>query len=361
MSALETVLIFPAGLPDAVDFHSRAEALGQRVVGASSLSFDPAKAAYRDWETLPYVHEAGFETALVDVLQRRTVDAIYTSHFVIWKHLSERLPVIAPDVRLMRGQTILDGQVVYQDLQARMAAAPSAATPFFGSALPARPPLRDAERTGLVRLVAGVSGMCSEEKVLALVDAMRCAPNGDTVEIGSWWGRSASAFAWLAHRFDLGAVLCIDPWQKEAQRQGVGIVDKASDAVDTDEALRIFEINLAPLSNGRVNYLRAKSADVAAIYRPGLSVESGAFGRTTYTGEIAVLHIDGNHAYPSVAEDAAAWIPFVKPGGFIIFDDYVWPFGDGPQRVGDAFLEQEADRIAFSFLSGTALFVQLKV
>jgi hypothetical protein len=129
--------------------------------------------------------------------------------------------------------------------------------------------------------------------------------------------------------------------------------------MDTDEALAIFQINLSPLVRGDLNYLRARSIDGAARYGPGLNLETAAFGRVNYAGEIAVLHIDGNHAYDSVAADAAAWIGYVKPGGWIIFDDYVWAFGDGPAKVGDAFLASDADRIAFSFVMGTALFVQL--
>ena len=74
----------------------------------------------------------------------------------------------------------------------------------------------------------------------------------------------------------------------------------------------------------------------------------------------AVLHIDGNHAYDNVLADACAWTPHVRPGGWIVFDDYVWAFGDGPKRVGDAYLAENAERIDLSFVTGTALWVRLK-
>lgn len=57
--------------------------------------------------------------------------------------------------------------------------------------------------------------------------------------------------------------------------------------------------------------------------------------------------------------DAQAWTPHVKPGGWIVFDDYVWAFGDGPRRVGDAFLADDIWRIDLSFVTGAALFVRL--
>lgn len=362
MTWLDTVLIFPAGLSDAVDYKTRAQSNGQRVVGASSLADDQVRGDFADWETLPFVHEAGFDAALADTVRRYGIGSIYTSHFVIWHYLSEHLAQIAPNTRLIGGQTLLDGEVAYRKLRARLEYDPLADVPFSAAALPARPPLTEAERVGLVRLVGTIAGMCSEEKVLALIAALRHAPEGDIVEIGSWWGRSAAALVWLTNRFALGSMLCVDPWAKETMHHGAGagIVDKASDALDTDEALRIFEINLAPLACGRLNYVRDRSVAVGRRFGPGIEVETEVFGRTRYSGAIAVLHIDGNHAYENVAEDAAVWIPHVKPGGFIIFDDYVWPFGDGPKRVGDAFLASDADRIAFSFVSGTALFVQLK-
>jgi hypothetical protein len=45
MSAKPT-LIFPAGMPGALDFLERALAEGQSVVGASSLPYDPAQKHY---------------------------------------------------------------------------------------------------------------------------------------------------------------------------------------------------------------------------------------------------------------------------------------------------------------------------
>lgn len=40
-------------------------------------------------------------------------------------------------------------------------------------------------------------------------------------------------------------------------------------------------------------------------------------------GEIDVLYIDGDHEYEGVIKDIISWLPWVKKGGTIIFDDYV--------------------------------------
>jgi hypothetical protein len=88
-------------------------------------------------------------------------------------------------------------------------------------------------------------------------------------------------------------------------------------------------------------------------------MEPNIIGSTDYSGHIAILHIDGNHSYASAKADVLAWSGFVVAGGWIIIDDYIWPYGDGPKRVGDEFLTENKEKIAVSFVIGSALFLQL--
>ena len=353
----EAVLVFPAGMPDGLAFADRAKAMGLTVIGASSLDHDPAMGAYDDWEHLPYISDPGFDRALAEVVRRHAVTAVHTPHYVVWKHLNERLGEIAPGARLTAGQSQLDTEKDYQALRARVAAhRPPAFWPAFAPKLP----LSNLERAGMVRLVSTVPGMCGEEKMHAVMEMMRHAPAGDIVEIGSWCGRSATLFVLLAHRFELGKMLCVDPWAAEALPQGDDLLDRASADCDCDEALRIFETNLAPIALGRLNYARSRSDLFAPRYGPGLTVETAAFGKTAYDGHIAVLHIDGNHTLEQAGRDCEQWTPHVVAGGWIIFDDYEWGFGDGPKVVADAFVAANEARIAATFQAGAALFVQLK-
>jgi hypothetical protein len=353
----EAVLIFPAGMPEGLAFRDRAKARGLRVVGASSLERDPAESAYEAWERLPYVNDPGFDEALAEVVRRHDVSAVHAPHYIVWKHLSERLGQIAPGTQLTTGQIPQDNERAYRALQQRVALLKA---PCFWPALPGKLRLTPSQQAGLMRMVDAIPGMCGEGKMIAVMEAMRHAPAGDVVEIGSWWGRSAALFVWLARHYSIGKVLCVDPWASDALVQGAPMVDAASAERDTEEALRIFEINLAPLAQGSLNYIRAKSVEGAALYRASRRVATEAFGQTDYEGRIAVLHIDGNHAEPFVAADAAAWTPLVVPGGWIIFDDYEWAFGDGVKRVADAFVETYDARITCHFIAGSALFVQLK-
>jgi hypothetical protein len=353
----EAVLVFPAGLPDGLAYRDRARRQGLRVVGASSLDHDPAQGAYEAWEQLPYVNEPGFDAAFAEVVRKHAVTAVHAPHFIVWKHLAERLGQIAPGATLTGGQRPQDNEQAYRDLVARL---DGLKAPAFWPAFPGKPPLSRLERNGLVRLVHSIPGMCGEAKMLAVVEAMRHAPAGDVVEIGSWWGRSAALLVWLARRYEVGAVLCIDPWTNTDLVQGEAMVDAAGEEVDMDEAMRIFEINLAPLAGRELNYLRARSDAAARLYGPGMTVRSEAFGETAYAGQISFLHIDGNHSEPEAARDCALWAPHVAPGGWICFDDYDWAFGDGPRVVADRFVAEHAARISTRFQAGPSLFVQLK-
>jgi hypothetical protein len=49
----------------------------------------------------------------------------------------------------------------------------------------------------------------------------------------------------------------------------------------------------------------------------------------------------------------------VIPGGWIIFDDYRWSFGDGPQTVADEFCRNFERYWSTAFEAGGALFMRL--
>jgi len=356
----ETVLVFPAGLPDGLKYRALAAERGQRVVGASSLGFDPASQVYDAWEYLPYVHEGHFAEALKAVVQRQNISAIYAPHEVVWGVISAAAQQHFPEVRVMGASPLRAKEKDYRALHDK-AAAVAAGPDWLALEGAARPRVSGARLSGLLRTVDQIAGMTDDDKIRAIIEVFRYLPRGDIVEIGSWWGRSAALMVLLSQYYAIGNLLCIDPWQSENLAQGVAVLDQASAAMDTDEAFRIFQTNLVPLAGGRLNYFRGESQVAAQAYGAGFEVVSETFGTVAYDGRIALLHIDGNHSLDNVCGDARVWTPHVMPGGVIIFDDYVWAFGDGPKCVGDAFLEAHAERIAYSFVMGTALFIQLKV
>ena len=354
------VLIFPGGMPRSLDFLRQCQRDGIPAIGASSLNYDVARAHYASWRHLPYVNHPEFDDALRQTLREFDIGGIYSPNPLVWNHLRAVLGALAPGVRLLNDSPVDDALTSYRAARAR--AHDLLETPLpLASALPGNVPISEVDLAALFRHTDTIPGMCDHEKACALHEIARHAAVGDLVEIGSWWGKSAFVLMRLARCYGIGNLLCVDPWSSEhlVQHDASGIVDSGSASLDADEALTVFEMNLLPYSAGNVNYLRLPSIDGARYYLGHRGVATPAFGATSYEGRIAILHIDGNHAYASVLADIEAWSGLVVGGGWIILDDYTWPFGDGPRRAGDEFLAKHRAGIECGFVMGGALFLQL--
>ncbi len=352
------VLVFPAGMPRSLTFLERALAEGQKVVGASSLGHDPARVRYPQWAYLPYVSSTEFDKALKQVIADHDIDGIFTPNPVVWDHLHRTLLQSCPGVSLVNSSPV--------DVEM----APYLTALDFGKSVlaqhlelaaigDAKPTISRLEIASLFRHADSIPGMCDHEKIRALCEIFRYSPMGDIVEIGSWWGKSAFVLLRLAQCYKIGKLLCVDPWSNQhlIQNDEKGLVDRIP--VSADEALTVFQLNLLPYANDAVNYLRMPSVEASLEYRRQKVIMTTAFGNTSYSGSIAILHIDGNHSYANAQADVSSWSDLVRPGGWIIIDDYLWPYGDGPQRAGDEFLSNCARKIICAFVMGSALFIQM--
>jgi methyltransferase family protein len=351
-----SALVFPAGMPPSLVWARHACGNGIRIVGASSLPHDPARANYAEWASLPWIGDVDFSSALSRCLTEKRIDTVFTPHPVVWSKLRELLPKVAPGTRLEPEQpwaAELGDYRAYREIAARFDRDPLQAG--SGDPAPAMPVVKLA---ALVRSFQLVPGECDDAKLEALAAIFRRMPCGDLVEIGSLWGRSAVAVAFLAKHYNIGNLLCVDPWQSAEIHQGIEAVDAVFDAAPLEDVFEAFRINLSAFA-GSVNYARARSADAASVYTTQRSYLTEDFGRTIYSGRIALLHIDGNHALEAVRSDIAVWRRFVRPNGWIVLDDYCWPFGDGPRVAADELLAEWSARVASAFVAGGALFVQL--
>lgn len=354
------ILIFPAGMPRAIEFLNICLREQRRVVGGSSLRYDPAQSQYPAWLHLPYINDDTFDIALGKAIAEFDIDSIFTPHPVVWSYLERALTRIAPHVNLANTAP------ANAELDRYRAAICRAVTMLDSPLLLAAEQvanydMSEVEASALYFHSDTIPGMCDHEKLRALYEIARHCPPGDIVEIGSWWGKSAYVFLRLAQYFRIGKLLCVDPWSDVHLTQGdkSSLVDAASAQFSAAEALNVFQINLLPYSRGDINYLRMPSTEGAKHYRSLAAVQTPSFGITNYSGHIALLHVDGNHSYENAKADVDAWSDLVLPGGWIVIDDYTWPFGDGPKRVGNEYLEVNNSRIATSFVMGGALFIQL--
>lgn len=356
----KSILIFPAGMPRSLDYLQQCLQEGRAVIGASSLGYDPSQDKYPEWLHLPYVTDPSFNQVFKQAVEKCDIGEIYTPNIVVWNHLNETLSKLVPGVTLANISPVDEVLGGY-----RMALKKSRSLLSnqlsLTSDVSEHKNLTEIELAALIRYTDLIPGMCDDDKFRALLEIARFSVKGDLVEIGSWWGKSAFILSRLAQSFEIGKLLCVDPWKNENLVQGEKIVDSGSAQVDAAEALTVFQIGLTPFSSNHINYLRMTSVEAAKHYQDKQTISTEAFGKTEYSGRISILHIDGNHAYAAVKADIASWGRFVTAGGWVIFDDYIWPYGDGPKKVGDEFLENNRSRVATAFVMGTALFIQLSV
>lgn len=353
------VLIFPAGMPRSLAYLERALADGQRVIGSSSLGHDPARVRYPEWAHLPYITADDFDEALRRVISEFDIGGIFTPNPVVWDYLNRCIAQAFPGVALVNTSPVVSEVAPYH--KALQFGATVLADPLpVATDGPVRSSLSALEIASLFRHAESIPGMCDHEKIRALCELFRHAPTGDVVEIGSWWGKSAFVLARLATCYGVGNLLCVDPWSNQhlLQKDEKGLVDSVP--VNADEALTVFQLNLLPYAHGAVNYLRLPSVEAAAEYRRSRVVANPVFGKTHYTGRIAVLHIDGNHGYENVSADIAAWASLVQPSGWIVIDDYLWPYGDGPKQAANEFLFNSQPKVECAFFMGGALFIKRK-
>jgi hypothetical protein len=344
-------------MPRSVAYLNKCKERGRQTVGSSSLAYDPAKGLYSAWTSLPYVTDPTFDEALQHVIHEFNIGEIYTPNLVVWNYLNQHLSRLTLVVTLANTSPVDEVLIGYRVALKKAESFANAPLSFL---MPSFHPMpSDIELAGLCRYSDLVPGMCDDEKLNALLEIARHSVKGDIVEIGSWWGKSAFILAWLAQHYKIGHFLSVDPWSNVHLVQNEKIVDSGSEQVDADEALKVFQIGLLPFNAKHINYLRMTSEEGAIRYFDEPLVTSTHFGETRYAGKISILHIDGNHAYDSVKLDINSWGRFVIDGGWIIFDDYLWPYGDGPQKVGDDFLEANLKRIITAFVMGGALFIQI--
>lgn len=179
---------------------------------------------------------------------------------------------------------------------------------------PASPPamVRLVSRYALLRLRlarASVRGSCLLPEGLVLFwCASRYPRTGPILEVGSAFGLSTILLASAG-----GELVSVDPHTGEGCTQPEDSHDE-------------FRRNLERFGlAGRVAVHRMTSREAARRY------EGPALG---------LVYVDGLHTYEGVRRDIADWLPFVEPGGLVVFDDYANPDWPGVARAVDEAAER---------------------
>lgn len=158
-----------------------------------------------------------------------------------------------------------------------------------------------------------LEGWCTHQKACALFTLVETHKPSVIVDLGTFGGRCAVAFALACKSVGQGTVFAIDAWRSQESLQGSN--DPANDKYWAEMPWpRIIQ-----------SFYQAISAfDVARIVVPwGRPDEEVApFFRN---GAIDMIHIDINHSEEVATRAVRTWFPKVAKGGIIIMDDIDWP------------------------------------
>lgn len=359
---MSATLVFPISTPDGRAYLKQALERGDRVVTASCDTSDPTGGA-APWVKLPLVHEPGFLEALVDLVRAHEVTRIHAAAHMVHAALSDLLrQQDLPHLRIINRSAFEQEIERWDDIFARA----GHWSRLISAIAPGRTPPEPPFLAGVIRLAFDLFGESYDDKLAALLACLLDAPDGDIVEIGALFGRSASVL--LSGRA-LGAaerrLFVFDPWCADAgaQHDLPEAMQAYTRTAGLEHVAPAFEATFAAIApQGAMTAYRTPSASGHAIYRGEADGEAARLltsrAALTPSGAIALLHIDGNHDGPCAAEDVALWSPLVVRGGWVVIDDYCWRYGDGPKRAGDALLAQWGDEVARAYVAGDCLFIQ---
>ncbi|WJV52149.1 class I SAM-dependent methyltransferase [Prodigiosinella aquatilis] len=356
MNNKSKLLVFPCNLPEAEEYAQSAILMGMEVVRASS---NPEGLSYKS-AYLPYISQDSFDSEFKSLLLKENISHIYAPHDVVLNYLEKLKEKNKTEFHFQLCNDYIHKQL-YKKFDAAYNWAENCIDDVFRNIELTAPALRKNQYANLIINYNNVPGQSDESKLKVLCYLFRNIPCGDIVEVGTLWGRSAYAMAWLATKHNIGNVICVDPWAYiyvGDQGEQAKLVNDMADTINYDKIFEGFLVSAAELDN--INYIREPSVIAGETYAGCTSVGkliTPEFGETSINGKISILHVDGNHKYEDVKNDIETWMPYVQQGGWILLDDYDWAFGDGPKRVGDELIHHP--RVTSHFLISDTLYIKL--
>ncbi len=352
------VLLFPALLLEAAAIKPLAAERGEHIIAAASDPDEAGFLLFPDHHVLPRVLEDGFAEALHALVVTQGVQHIYCPHDRCYNIITNIIKKWQENITLSSGLQQFHAEFSHDTLCEAIA-------PFYAAQsgrVMRRPIIPLDHLAALLKPVTAIVGQSHGEKLTTLGALAADWPEGDCVEIGVASGRSAVFLTLLMQYFNLGKTLAVDPWTSADAAQNINVLDEtlSVDKSAWERGLKVFTRNMLPYARHDVAFLRLQSVAAYERYCAERVLGDAPFAGVKTLGKIALLHIDGNHEFSHVAEDLRLWTTRLLPGAWLVVDDYVWAYGDGPQRAADAWLAENKARVAEFFVVGRAMFIKMK-
>lgn len=320
--------------------------------GATSVPMEYYKNVYSECIRIPWVTEASFKEYLIEIIQRLKIDEIHVYNMSIFNEIAE----IEPSKTSNKVSPYTKSENSYYIDTAK------SFIRIINSENIVSWKLSELQLASLFKNFTEIPGQCSQDKFLSLLNCCQDSAEGDFIEIGSFYGKSAFLLGWYASTYKRNKFLSIDPWHtlENFQVEANEKIKHTSCQINLSNIHSEFITNTWSLIYGSSNYIVGYSSDAFKKFIKSMSVHSHEFGTIDYTGNVSLLHIDGNHDYKYVKSDIEEWGSLLISGGWIIIDDYNWCYGDGPKKAADELLMDRADEFSEAFFSGGALFLKKK-
>ncbi len=175
-------------------------------------------------------------------------------------------------------------------------------------------PAWDAWQKRVLLTQAQLPGWCNKEKATQMMNLIYETKPECCVEIGVFGGSSLFPTACALRYSGHGVVYGIDPWATSDCLVGY---------LPGDPNYEWWSrVNLESIFQGVVHTVKAWNLDAHCQ----LLRTTGRVALATFADEsIDILHIDGNHTEEEALQDAKLYLPKIKNGGYIWFDDINWP------------------------------------
>jgi predicted O-methyltransferase YrrM len=153
-----------------------------------------------------------------------------------------------------------------------------------------------------------LEGWCTQYKASILIDLIYQIEAKTVVEVGVWGGKSLIPMAYALKGLGSGIAYGIDQWSETESANGMdGVNLRWWSSVDHEAIYQGLVNKIHEFKLGRQIQLVRSSSEAAEPI-----------------ANIDLLHIDGNHSEKTSLYDVCKWVPLVRSGGIIIFDDTTW-------------------------------------
>lgn len=168
----------------------------------------------------------------------------------------------------------------------------------------------DEFKRGVYKSLLSLEGWCSKEKASEFIDLVLEVKPEVCVEIGVFGGSSVFPVASTLKLLSHGKLLAIDPWDK------IECI-KYFDPTEDGEHLKWWgNLNINFIYYSYLNMLKKHDLEDYVITIRETSAKAAA-----QIDQIDILYIDGNHSEEVSSFDVQCYLPKVRMGGYIWYND----------------------------------------